>query len=84
MPFVGLNPIARNGLESVERPSNLEMMISICRSLSKGIPFVRIDMYEINGIVYFGEVTFFPASGLGHFSPEVYNNLMGELIPLPI
>lgn len=80
MPFVGLNPIARNGLTSVPRPLHLEKMIEICKTLSKGMPFGRIDLYVINDNIYFGEITFFPMNGWGQFSPEDWNLSIGQMI----
>lgn len=82
MPFVGLNPIARNGLTSVPRPLHLENMIEICRTLSKGMPFGRVDLYVINGKEYFGEITFFPMNGFGTFTPSEWNKILGEKIKL--
>ena len=90
MPFVGLNPVARNGLTSVARhgltpvarPGNLVEMKDICRKLAKDIPFVRVDLYVIDDKKYFGELTFYPASGLGVFTPEEWNNRLGGLLTL--
>ena len=39
-------------------------MFEMASELSKGIPFVRVDLYNVNDKIYFGEMTFFPASGL--------------------
>ncbi len=83
MPFVGLNPIAENGATPVVRPLKLDDMITVCQKLSKGIPFSRIDLYVVNEKVYFGEITFFPASGMGRIKPEDWNNKLGSLIQLP-
>lgn len=82
MPFVGLNPVARNGLTPVARPGNLVEMNDICRKLAKDIPFVRVDLYVIDDKKYFGELTFYPASGLGVFTPEEWNNRLGDLLTL--
>lgn len=81
--FVGLNPVARNGKTPVARPKTLETMRQICRKQAKGIPFVRIDLYEVNGKVYFGEITFYPMSGMGTFTPNRWNYILGDLIHLP-
>lgn len=81
--FYGLNPVARNGLNPVARPPHLDKMVWMCRKLAEGIPFVRVDLYVINGKEYFGELTFFPASGFGTFTPEKYNLLLGNLLQLP-
>lgn len=82
MPFVGLNPGVTNGDTPVKCPENLEDMKCICKELSKDIPFVRIDLYEVKGNVYFGEITFYPASGFGTFTPSEWNLRLGEMISL--
>lgn len=84
MPFIGLNPIAINGKTHVEKPLHLKKMIAICKKLSKGIPFSRIDLYVIDDKEYFGEITFYPASGMGEFTPKKYNNILGGMIKLPL
>ena len=66
----------------VELPKNLEKMRVFCEMLSKHIPFVRVDFYEVNCKVYFGEITFFPAAGMGRFVPEEWDLKFGEWIDL--
>lgn len=83
MPFVGLNPVARNGLTPVDCPENYDEMKDICRKLAKDIPFVRVDLYVIDDKKYFGELTFYPASGFGVFTPEEWNGKLGDLLTLP-
>ena len=83
MPFVGLNPVARNGLTPVTRPENLDEMKDICRKLAKEMPFVRVDLYVIDEKKYFGELTLYPASGMGAFTPEEWNGKLGDLLTLP-
>lgn len=78
--FVGLNPIAKNGEVPVLRPNCLDEMINICRILSRKLVFIRVDLYEVNNHVYFGELTFFPASGAGQFYPSRWNRKLGDLI----
>lgn len=68
----------------IKKPSSLEEMLAISRTLSKDIPFVRTDFYLINGKVYFGELTFFPASGFAPFIPEAYDKIIGEWLILPV
>ena len=46
-------------------------------------PFVRIDLYNVKGKIYFGEITFYPASGMGAFYPDKWNYIIGNLIVLP-
>lgn len=83
MPFVGLNPIVKNGITQVVKPYNLENMLSICRELASQIPFVRVDLYSIQSKVYMGEITFYPASGMGVFTPQEWNCKLGKFISLP-
>lgn len=68
---------------TIEMPCNLSLMIKLAEKLSDGIPFVRVDFYEVDGKVYFGEMTFFPAAGFGHFTPEEWDCKLGEWIKLP-
>ena len=58
-------------------------MISIAEKLAIGIPEVRIDLYEINGQVYFGEMTFFSQSGWDTDITYEADKIMGERIVLP-
>ena len=85
MPFVGLNPFIQlnNGSIPVEKPGCLDTMIDICKKLNKDIPFTRTDLYIINNKPYFGEITFFPAAGIGKFTPDEWNYRLGDLIKLP-
>jgi hypothetical protein len=54
--------------EPVKRPDKLEEMIQMAEKLAEGIPFVRVDLYQADGKIYFGEMTFTPATGvLFHF-----------------
>lgn len=80
--FVGLNSIANNGITPVSCPSNIENMKKICRKLAKDIPFVRIDLYEVDKKEFFGEITFYPASGFGTFTPKEWNMKLGDLVNL--
>lgn len=80
LDFVGLNPKSHNGKVPVAKPLNYGIMLEICKKLSRNIPFVRIDLYNIQGAIYFGEITFYPASGFGRFEPEEWNNILGNQI----
>lgn len=72
-----------NSPQKIERPHQFDEMLLLAEKLSKGIPFLRVDFYEINGNVYFGELTFYPASGFEGFEPEEWDYKMGEWINLP-
>ncbi|MCQ2199975.1 MAG: hypothetical protein MJZ19_09695 [Paludibacteraceae bacterium] len=69
--------------KDLPRPKNLELMLEIAQTLSKGLPFVRIDTYNVNGTVYVGEITFFPASGFDAYKPVEWNNIIGDWLTLP-
>ncbi len=81
--FVGLNPAAGPAAVTPSRPANLETHIRIAKMLSKGLRFARIDLYETGEKTYFGEITFYPLSGFGVFTPDIYNKLLGQMIKLP-
>ena len=57
-------------------------MKNIAAKLSQGMKFVRIDLYEIDGIVYFGEYTFFHAGGFWPLQPQEWEYKLGEKILL--
>lgn len=64
-------------------PNNLEEMIAKAELLAAGIPFVRVDLYNCNGRIFFGEMTFYPAGGMGILDPSDYDNKWGEMLSLP-
>lgn len=68
----------------IQKPRNLEKMISLAEKISKNIdtPFVRIDFYEIKDKIYFGEITFFPGAGLEEFTPQKWDDIIGSWIDL--
>lgn len=59
----------------IELPANLGDMICLAERLSQDIPFIRVDLYNINGDIYFGELTIFPAAGMGAFTNHEYWDL---------
>lgn len=68
---------------SMPKPKNVDQMFAIASELSKGLPFVRVDLYNINGKIYFGEMTFFPDSGMDEkILPEV-DKYFGSFLKLP-
>lgn len=68
----------------LEKPQNFDLMIRLAVRLSEGFPFIRIDLYNIGNRVYFSEFTFSPCSGLMPIEPIEYDELLGNLIQLPI
>ena len=67
----------------IPKPFNYGKMIQLAEQLSAEIPFVRVDFYEINKKVYFGELTLFPGSGFEEFTPEEWDYKLGSMITLP-
>ena len=64
-------------------PVNFDKMIEIASILSEGLPFVRIDLYNVNGKIYFGEITFYPASGLLPWTDSKTDLEIGKYLQLP-
>lgn len=79
MPFERHYPKSAN---AIEKPQTYEKMVEFAEILSKDIPFVRVDFYEISGKLYFGELTFFPGSGYEEFEPEEWDYKLGKMIDL--
>ncbi len=70
--------------KDISKPSLFEEMKDISRKLSKGKPFVRIDLYQIDGKIYFGEQTFFHGGGLCLFSPLEWEQKLGDWLDLSL
>lgn len=64
-------------------PKNFEKMKHLAALLSKGIPHVRVDFYEVDEVLYFGELTLFSGAGAGKFEPEEWDKTFGNWIKLP-
>ena len=64
-------------------PTRLREMIAMSECLANAIPFARADFYEVNGKAYFGELTFYPGSGMEEFEPESWDAELGDWIRLP-
>lgn len=80
LPFEWVHPNIKTG--GVKRPENFDEMKKLAQKLSKDIPEVRVDFYDINGQVYFGELTFYHQSGFAPFSPEEWDLKLGQLLDL--
>lgn len=70
--------------EEEEKPLTLEKMVEVAKSLSKRFLYVRVDFYEINGQLYFGELTFTPGAGQQQFESIKIDKLWGNELQLPI
>ena len=82
--FYGLTQGVKQSLNPIQKPQNYDKMLDIARVLSRNIPFVRVDLYNVNGKIYFGEMTFFPNGGFGTFTPQKWNQILGDMLILPV
>lgn len=69
-------------LGNIPRPELLEEMIKVATKLSEDFPHVRVDLYQENGKVYFGELTFFHFGGFTTFEPDIYDFEFGKYFDL--
>lgn len=69
--------------KTLRKPVTFEQMIELSRILSRGYPHVRVDFYEVNGRVYFGELTFYHFSGFMPFEPSKWDDVFGDWLTLP-
>lgn len=65
------------------KPDTFDEMIKLSRILSKGFAHVRVDFYEVDGKIYFGELTFYHFSGFMPFRPTEWDKKFGDWIKLP-
>lgn len=81
-------PFRRNDYKDFDvlpnKPKKFDDMKMLAAKLSSNVSFLRVDFYEINGKIYFGELTFYPSSGFVNFYPEEYDERLGELLELPV
>ncbi len=68
--------------KSIPCPENFDKMMELANLLAKNIPFARIDFYNIKGRTYFGEITFYPATGMGKFTTKETDVQLGRLLEL--
>ncbi|MEI3356183.1 MAG: ATP-grasp fold amidoligase family protein [Clostridia bacterium] len=64
--------------DCIKKPNNLSEMISVAEILAKDFPFVRVDLYSINGKIIFGELTFYPWSGYIQYKPDEFDFKLGK------
>lgn len=80
LPFTRLYD---NSQKEIKKPKNFDLMIKLAEKLSKPFPFVRVDFYEVEGRVYFGEMTFYPGNGMESFKPVEWDYNIGKMLNLP-
>ena len=80
LPIINGHPNAKIPLQ---KPENFEVMKDLAAKLSSDFPHVRVDFYNCNGKVYFGELTLFHFSGMQRFKPEKWDYKLGSWINLP-
>lgn len=66
-----------------KKPEQFEKMVAIVEKLAKGLPHIRVDLYDCNGKIYFGELTFFDGSGFDKIEPLEWDYKIGKLLKLP-
>ena len=66
------------------KPSKFNEMVSIAEKLSVGLPFVRVDLFQINDDIYFSELTFYPCAGYMKFNPKRYDKIVGDYLNLSV
>src|SRR5690606_28327279 len=84
MDFENLDIIKFKGTSKgeIEKPMNFEKMVFLAKELSSGFPYVRVDFYNINGQILFGEFTFYPGGGFSAFKPDEWERKTGDWIEL--
>lgn len=79
-------PYCRKGVEKIteqiDKPKNFDVMCEIASKLSENFPHVRVDLYNIEGKIYFGELTFYDTSGYQIFEPDEFDFILGDLFKL--
>lgn len=81
-----LMKVRRDGdaiLEGVRKPDNFVDMVYIAEKLASDFPHVRVDLYCDNGVVKFGELTFYNASGYMKYTPDSFDYKVGNVFVLP-
>ena len=67
-----------------QKPKCFDEMIELAEKLAKDTYELRVDFYEVNGQIYFGEMTFFDAAGFGKFEPNEWDKKIGDMLKLPM
>lgn len=82
---MNLTPWYRDvNFKDIPRPENLEKMVEYAEKLANGFPHVRIDLYNIDNQIYFGEMTFTPFTGRILLFTDEFQERIGRMIKLPV
>lgn len=73
-----------NSIEHIQKPERLKEMLEIAERFSRDSSFLRIDLYLINGNIYFSEFTFYSDGGMAEFEPREWDEVLGSWIELPM
>lgn len=79
MPFERHYP---KNKQEFPKPKEYNKMVELAEKLSKNIPFVRVDFYVVNDKIYFGELTFYPGSGMEEFTPDEWDYILGTWLDI--
>jgi len=82
--FLNIQQVYPNCPQRLKKPNKLKEIIDTARRLSCGNAFLRVDLYEINGMIYFSEFTFYSDAGIGVFEPSYWDKKLGDLVVLPL
>lgn len=80
LPFTNGHP---NSKKKIEKPKLFDQMKVLAEKIARDLNHVRVDFYEIDGKLYFGEITFYHMSGFAKFNPEIWDYKIGEFLNLP-
>lgn len=73
----------KNSNEKYEKPKTWDEMIKLSEILSKDIPYLRVDFYNVDDTIYFGEFTFYTWAGFMKFVPDKWDEILGSWLVLP-
>lgn len=77
--FITIEPF---GEAEAEKPVNLNQMVEYAKIISKPFPICRVDLYNIDGSIFFGEITFYPWGGYNNIHPEEWATILGDWIDI--
>lgn len=82
--FINMTQDGEPNDKKLSLPDNYKEMVAMAKRISKGTIESRIDFYDINGKIYFGEITFFDSAGFGKFEPNEWDKKIGDMLKLPM